>query len=284
MNSAIRVLIFAFSLTCILSFNKYPDPTPKPNGTKLYKVYRWKSSQPFQNIDIFEYHYDSLNRVTEIKQYLLDSLEGNRKMKFIKSQVCFYYGSEQLPYKTKGFHHYTEKEIYYFCDSSGRLITDSMSASANNDFSSVHKYNWYADKFIRKIHSQFIGKEDSSVVSNHNIIANVLTRHFLDHIAYTHAQFTFDNKINPFNTLNISPVQITLSWPYATFDQQVSGYNRNNITEITLGKFDYNNAFIFKQKFTYTYKYNNAGLPVECEISGVPFSNTKDRINYYYID
>lgn len=171
MNQAIRTLAFILSLICLLSFHKHPEPTPKPNGTKLYKVYMWNSSQPFQNIDIFEYHYDSLNRVTEIKQYLLDSLEGNRKMTFVKSQECFYNGSEQLPYKTRGFHHFADKEIWYFYDSSGRMITDSMSATIGNDYRAVHKYKWYNDKFIRKIRSPFTGKEDSSVINSHNVSA-----------------------------------------------------------------------------------------------------------------
>jgi hypothetical protein len=284
MNPVIRILIFVLSLSSILSFLKHPNTDPGPKGAKLYKIYMWNSKQPFQNIDIFEYHYDSLNRVTEIKQYLLDSLEGNRKMKFIKSQTCFYNGSEQLPYKTKGFHYYAEKEIYYFYDSSGRLITDSMSTVIGNDYYAMQKYNWGKDKFIREIRSQFVGKEDSSVIINHNIISNVLTKHGASHIAYTHAKLTFDSKINPLNTLNISPMLITLSWPYATYEQQVSGYNRNNITEMTLGRSNFDTEFTPKFKYSYTYKYNNAGLPVECEISGVPFSKTKDRISYYYID
>jgi hypothetical protein len=284
MQQAIRILAFIISLPCILSFHKYPDPIPKPNGNKLYRIYMWNSSQPFQNIDIFEYHYDSLNRVTEIKQYLLDSLAENRKLQFIKSQECFYNGSEQLPYKTKGFHHFAEKEIYYFYDSSGRVIADSMSAAVGNDYSAVHKYKWYNDKFIRKICSPFTGKEDSSVINNHNVISNVLTKHGAAHIAYTQAVFTFDNKINPFNALNIGPMLMTLSWPYATYDQQICGFNKNNFTEMLLGKPNSNAEFTPKFKYTYVYKYNSAGLPVECEISGVPFSNTKDRINYYYID
>ena len=79
-------------------------------------------------------------------------------------------------------------------------------------------------------------------------------------------------------------MHMTLSWPYATYDQTVCGFNKNNFTEILLGKANSNNEFIPKFKYTYVYKYNKADLPVECEISGLFSSHAKDRIQYYYID
>lgn len=283
MNQAIRTLVFILSLIGLLSFHKHPDPTPKPNGTKLYKVYMWNSLQPFQNIDIYEYHYDSLNRVTEIKQYLLDSLEGNRKMTFIKTRQCFYNGVERLPYKTKGFHYFAEKEIWYFYDSSGRLLTDSMSGAGKNDAYAIYNYRWNNDTIIKDLQSPLMIQQTSTVVNNHNIASIAVLKHVASHLGLTHVTFTYDNKVNPMNKLNIAPI-MTISWPYITTDQRTSGYNKNNITEWTLGSLNYNNAFTPKHTWTYTYKYNNADLPVECEISGITFSNTKDRIQYYYID
>lgn len=282
MLQAIRTPGLMLLLLCILSFHKHPA-VPGPDCTRLYKVYMWRSAQPNRNIDIFEYYYDTLNRVTGIKQYLLDSIDGSLQYKFIKTMTCFYKGAEQLPYKTKGFHYLADKEIFYFYDSSGKMIKDSMSSAGQNDYSAVHEYRWCGDTVITDLRSPSAVKKTLSVLNNNNIVSHTILKHVASHIGLTHGILTYDNKVNPMNKLNISPV-LTMSWPFLNADQRTSGYNKNNITEWILGSLNYNNAFIPKHKWTFTYQYNNAGLPVECRIDGISFSSTKDRIQYHYVD
>jgi hypothetical protein len=281
MYLAIRILGSILSLFFLFSFHKHPDPGP--DCTRLYKVYMWHSSHPDRNIDIYEYYYDSLNRVTEIKQYLLDSIDGSLQYKFIKTMQCFYNGSEQLPYKTKGFHYFAEKVIWYFYDSSGRMITDSMSGAGENNAYAIHKYRWNNDIIIENERSPSVIQQTSTVISNHNVASITVLKHVASHLGLTHVEFNYDNKVNPMNKLNIGPI-MTISWPYATTDQRTSGYNKNNITEWTLGSLRHNNVFTPKHNWTCTYKYNNAGLLVECEISGLSYSRAKDRIQYCYTD
>lgn len=220
MHLPIRTLGFILSLFCVFSFRNQPNNDPGPDCTRLYKVYMWQSAHPNRNIDIFEYYYDSLYRVTEIKQYLLDSIDGSLQYKFIKTMTCFYNGSEQLPYKTKGFHHYEEKEIYYFYDSSGRMIKDSMNTPSVNDYTAKHIYSWNNDSVITDIRSPSVIYKTASVINNHNIVSNTVLKHVASHLGLTHVTLTYDNKINPFNKLNIGSI-MTISWPYALPEQQL---------------------------------------------------------------
>jgi hypothetical protein len=142
MNPVIRSLVFLLFLSCKpalkVTINPAPQPVPNPNGTKLYRMLLFE--QPGREIDIYEYHYDCFDRVTEIGRYQGDSLNGKLQMQFISGVNFFYHNDEQLPYKSTGLDYQdSTAENYYFYDSNGRVILDSV--SINN----TCKYYWQND-------------------------------------------------------------------------------------------------------------------------------------------
>jgi hypothetical protein len=267
MNPA-TVRAFSTCLTLALITSAMPSCKKRstseydPNGTKLAKVIITNSSQAAGEHTITcEYHYDNLNRVIEIAQHDDDS---------IKNISYFYNTNEQLPYKCVDNTFNPSGETYYFYDNNGRLVTDST--ITNNGYT-VRKYNWSGTRVLTG--------SDSCVINTNNITAKISLTFTSIGLGMPAAIISYDNKINPLNTLNIHAAA-PLS---GTGGLHTPGYSKNNITEAKFGYYPIYGTPGFKESSstTYTYKYNTAGLPVECEISWLPVS-LKNRIQYYYTD
>jgi hypothetical protein len=125
-------------------------------------------------------------------------------------------------------------------------------------------------------------KKNSDIESNTQFTLkdqNLTTKQFLPPLladAITTLKFEYDDKVNPLHLLNISAL-LALNGRgerrYLTLS-----YCKNNLTQEARGIYDYMHRFRERNVTTYTYKYNNAGLPVECEISYLEY---KWLMEYY---
>lgn len=277
------IVSLAVMLSCKKGDSSYdPDPDPGLTGTKLSKVIFRRLTNP-QSADIYEYHYDNLNRITEIT-YSADG-KNDYAMYQPGTQHWYYNGNEQLPYKSVGVLPDSNAQVYYFYDTNGRLISDSIIAYycfCNDKY--IH--NWFNDKILNtelivsKTAGDTIALRDSSTINNSNV-TEIFTLHHPVDKGILGDYYSFDDKINPLNTLNIHA-----ALPFITKGGiPTMGYNKNNVTEHIFGYFPaYGRSGPFTKSFTstYTYRYNNANLPIVCEESGD--GSLPIRIKFYYTD
>src|SRR5690242_2414624 len=97
----LSVILFAL---CIFSCKKSKDDAndTTSGSTLISKVMVWDAAQPQKAIQIIDFKYDNLNRVTEIVYSSGDSVNGAINSYIVRTNTCFYNGSETTPYKTIG--------------------------------------------------------------------------------------------------------------------------------------------------------------------------------------
>ncbi|MBO9201749.1 MULTISPECIES: hypothetical protein [Niastella] len=299
MKSSLTMRYLAFMLCISLVFSCTPqkddpgtDPGPgtgtdtvvlDPNGTKLAKVIVFTYTQPKQYIEVFEYHYDNLNRITEITYAKGDSVNGKIEAPNSIAKKFLYNGNEQLPYRSTGsVPTDVTEDIYHFYDNNGRSVTDSMPASHCNCYT-TKKRQWLSDKTIAQTVTYdsrlgfLISVNDTSLISNNNISTQTKWDNTNGQTAFYR---TYDNKTNPLNKLN---VQAAISF-MITGGVPTPAINKNNITDYTYGIIQTTGlnagTFLKRGAITYTYSYNNAGMPIECEFSET--GSTPGKIKFYY--
>jgi hypothetical protein len=277
MNSAIRNLGLILSLLLLISCHKSSDSDPNSNGTRLSKMIVTDFS--FNYVDSYEFHYDSLNRVTEI---IHSSGNSVNELQYERTQTCFYKTGEQLPYKTVGFEKsFVSAERYYTYDNIGQEIRDSTT-DINNNYT-IHTYDWHNDRvLIRTVgyspqSSWPASSRDSAAISNNNITAWFSINHPLGQ-PILGFRMSHDDKVNPLNTLNIHAI-VEFS---GAAGGPLTGYSKNNINEWLVGILDESNTFTKTDRYVYNYQYNTVGLPINCQQTNVSTKFVAKTIKYYY--
>ncbi|WP_205511388.1 hypothetical protein [Longitalea arenae] len=272
-RSYLSSLTLALIITAITSCKKDTTSAFDPNGTKLSKVittYSFRGSAEYTNI--YQFYYDSLNRVIEITASAFDS---------VKSIKYFYNNNQQRPYKCVDSTSNPTKETYYSYDTNGRIVTDSIfGISVGLNTYALTRYNWSDTRILTStalpVSNGVAISSDSSFITNNNITAQFGTTGPIG-LGMTGFINVYDNKNNPLNTLNIRAVTALRG-----IGGLVSpGYSKNNIIESRFGSYPLSGTlgFIEQSKTNYSYQYNTAGLPVECEVSGTLVSG---MIKYFY--
>jgi len=276
MNPAIRTLGLLVSFLFLLSCHKSSDSDPNSNGSILSKVTIY-TEFPYLYTDVYEFQYDSLNRVTKI---IHSSGSSSNKLTIERTQQCFYKTGEMWPYKSVGFNpNEPNAEIYYTYDTRGRVISDSCFSQFFYGYT-LHKYDWYNDNVITNttINSNLNITPppiqytvDSAAISNNNITAQYRTNR-ITRVPEYGSSMSYDDKVNPINTLNIHAITDLAS----TGELPTFGYSKNNVT-ISDDKY-----VGFTGQYTYKYQYNAAGLPIYCQQTGTGASQFTKETNYTY--
>ena len=286
MNSRIRIVNALLLICSIVSCNKDKDEPIEPKSPRLSKMTQWKEQNPWKDILTKEYIYDSQQRVIEIVTTTGDSAGGAITNTYSESFKCYYNGNETNPYKTVGFGTFYVSslglEAYHFYNGDGRLIRDSIPVPSDNA-TRIAKYNYDTDKIVVQVQKKYRYSTttalDSFLLADHNIKEAYLSYPASSYfIVY---KFTYDNKVNPFNNLNLSSVnEINIR---SGFDIIMSpGYCKNNLTEFTPSYSNGAGGFtpaVESYKINYTYDKND--LPIECRFKDVNYSYI---IKYEYID
>jgi hypothetical protein len=283
MKSVIRILGMVLSLMLVFSCRKHAnDSNSGYNGPTLSQVVIWNIQQPRYGVEVFDYYYDNLNRVTEIDHTTGDSTNSWVQAMYRDTTKWFYNGNEQQPYKNTGIGIGQTKNVSYFLyDNQGRLVKDSL-ITANCNCYYVKKYNWSGNKIIAiGTSGSYSGgiystAKDSIVINNDNYLWNFRVN---DPADMSGSSFAYDNKMNPLHTLNIhSATSFTTIGGVPT-----AGYSKNNITTLTNGLYE---AYTGKpvqntqNTTTYKYNYNTNNLPVDGETSNRAPNNVKIRFTY----
>lgn len=282
MNLPINNLGFILSLSFLFSCHKTTDSKPDTDTIKiipkLSKTVTWTKGIPKSRIDISEYHYDSLNRVSDITYYLGDSINGKLELTYDRIKKFFYSGNEQQPYKCIGsVPTDPQSELYYFYNN-GILVTDSLRTTNCNCYI-IRKYEWIGNKIMTTIstvnntNGTFTISKDSSVLRDSNLIWQYsLTPTGL---GIPSSYYTYDKYKNPLYALNIN---MAVGWTHTP------GNTTNNIIVLSTGFYLATGPNSGTQTTygptEYTYNYNSDSLPIDCNIHGA--GATPGKINYYY--
>lgn len=285
MKPLIRNLGMVVSLSLAIACKKNTG-TSDPGNTsiKLSKVIVWTSKPTAPTIEIYTYHFDTLNRVTEMTYFEGDSSSGESQAQYVRSTKWLYNGNQQQPFKSTGAS-VSGYEKYYFYDNQGKLISDSMVTDNCNCYY-LEKYSWFTDKIMINSASATYSVgvtdtfKDSGVINGTNYLGNYNFNNFPAQL--NGRIYSYDNKINPFQTLNIKAAIVINPTEWGA----TVGYSGNNVTENTRGTIPLNGStsgtFIKATTVTYKYAYNSDNLPVTCEVmNNVPYPYPV-KVQYYY--
>jgi hypothetical protein len=277
--SSLPVILFAL---CIFSCKKHKDDANDSGSALVSKVMLWDAAQRQKAIQIVDFKYDSLNRITEIVYSSGDSVNGAINSSIVRTNKCFYNGSETNPYKTIGFKiplGYPSGDMYRYYNNSGVLTADSTGATRTNPGYYKREFAWFSDKIITTHNNTYSGSlrqtKDTMFIDGNNITGynTTLTGDFEEY------RFKYDDKINPLSKLNIAAFTVVDGTD--GLDGFVApGYCKNNITETVKKsvKILVNGTSTTTTTTAFMYTYNNKGLPIERFV----FANKSTITKYYY--
>jgi hypothetical protein len=212
-----------------------------------------------------DFTYDNLGRVQEIFIYFGNSPANVPPADSIYLLRFSYIGSNQLPSichirRNLGYPAWNQYSHYLFYDTNLRPSADSILYSSDNILSPtfLEKRTFiYGVNYINALKT--IGFErmlDSLVVDSFNFTKRI--RFVNGNVFIDSYEYEYDNKINPLNHLNISPIYFAISDkndPSMSFWSIWTLCNRHNITAI--------NSSNSPNSFILTYEYNANGIPVK---------------------
>ena len=277
--SSLPVILFAL---CIFSCKKNKDDADAGSGSTLLKVMVWDAAQPQKAIQIIDFKYDDLNRITEIVYSSGDSINGAINSYVVRTNKCFYNGSETNPYKTTGFKlplGYPSSDVYHYYNNSGVLTADSTGTWGVYTGYYKRELAWSADKIITTQSHTYSGYlrqlKDTMFIDGNNITGyNTTQTGNIDEY-----KFKYDDKINPLAKLNIAAFTV-VDGTDGIEGFVAPGYCKNNITETVKKSVRIltNGTSTNTTTTAFMYTYNNKGLPTERLVSANKSTITK----YYY--
>lgn len=279
--SSLTIILFTL---CVLSCKKptEDDPSDTPSGSTLTKVMVWNTAQPQKSIQITEFKFDNLNRVTEVVYSSGDSLNGNINANILRTKKCFYTGNETRPDRTTNFAlplGYPAGDVYHYHNTSGVLTADSTGDWDPYTGYYKREFTWSADKVIKTLSDTYSGSlkqtKDTLFIDANNITGyTVRASSRIDEYS-----FKYDDKVNPLSRLNIAAFLVVdgtdgIDGPVAP------GYCKNNVAEMSKKSVEIldNGTSTSSKKVAFIYKYNSNGLPVERIMNADKSTITR----YYY--
>lgn len=237
------------------------------------------SATDTSSVDI--YAYDSQGRVTGINGY--DYPDGSPELAGV---ITYYYsGTDSMPYKSVseevGF---SSDTTFYFYDGSQRLIGDST-VSIDFDLrktTATGKYTYPAGMIVATGASgldnepvTFTSSDTGFTGSTGDVTKTVSTQ--LGTTNNITSYFSYDNHINPFYLLNIRSVLK----PVPDFGFGIYGdyLQKNNVTSVTVENLPSSQSSF---TVTYTYTYNESGLPATADVLAPGGQTVEERLVYVY--
>jgi hypothetical protein len=273
------------SLFCIFSCHKNTDHYENAGKYRLTKTIGKYENNPYDtlpgvnnSLSIRDYTYDDQNRVDKITVYSADSVNGAIKpARTDYTQQYLYNGAEKNPFErvTQTLTvigrtiEWVTTELYYFYDNSGILIKDSSGYIVKEYVYSPGKV--IVNHFDTRTPGTIINY-DSFTVNNHNTTGSFLYLPVKNY-SLPASQYTYDNKVNPLSVLNIGVVT------FFGLSNATPNVHTNNVVNQITGTFS--GGFDKTGVTTYSYTYNNDGLP---ETQRDPNPNFYPYTTRYYYD
>jgi len=258
------------------------ESTPNAGNLRISRIVQDVASAPGGHVAVTDFIYDDQKRIQKINYSGGDSVNGGLIITKINGVTFYYNGIEKNPYKTSGQspdNSYWTAEAYFFYNSFGELILDSIRPVGQETNYKLRNYNYSSDRIIVKRTDSLARSVfyDSLPVKNHNltgIFYNITRSTQL--VGY---QCTYDNKINPLSLLNIAAQKTIEGVEGFPMDGLAPGYCQNNIKEYSMGYVTSQGEFVKQLTRKFSFTYTKEGLPEKC----VVITERETYIfNYYY--
>lgn len=295
-NISMRRLFSPIAAFCLLitfySCQKQSElqpPTPDQEQHGLWRVRITSPGQP-KEVQVWEFKYDALARVTTFSSYNVDSnTTTGRPDTTDKAYTAYYYnGTDKLPYKEyspqSGI--WPATTYYYFYDNQGRKILDSNESKNTADQLYWDKvfYAYSSDKVVvtQTGKNPMIGTKyyaDTIYTSAQTNISKIVHREETPgNAAFTHLYtYAYDNKKNPFYDLNIKGVTF-FAGLWLNYLNLYYGINPNNKTEEIFVDKPGNAPY----KTTIAHTYNTEGYPVRSVYTSHYKQVVTEEDTYYF--
>jgi hypothetical protein len=277
---ALAVVFVLASCQKELHFDATEDP--EAGDTLLKKIVQVDSMTPMKDIYNVDFVYDSQKRVTKIRRYYVDSVNGAAIVTNSDSTVFYYNGTEKLPVKSKGYSSLVfsyETETFHRFQPDGRLAVDSVPAGDGISYAAM-SFTYSPSKVIAKSAYWVLGisigeADDSFVVASNNLAQAFFA--YTPSYGPTYFADTYDNRINPLSKMNIaSTLVVEGELAYNQLIFLAPGYCANNIIN---RKSSLSYPPSSSENQSYTYVYNTKGFPVSCKFA----SNYNTTANLHYM-
>jgi hypothetical protein len=290
MKNVVSCLFIALVVLGLSSCQKglsFPPDTTVNTDTLLQKLVLVDSLNPMQGILNIDYTYDDQQRVTKIKYYDVDSVNGVAYITLYDSTTFDYQNNDRLPYKSKGYSRLLqslEVETYHrYTISNGRNLLTVDSVPLGDGISYAGRTLLYTDKIIARSEFWITGSlvddfNDTFYLTGRNIVRAAFAS--APGIAGLYFENTFDTRINPLSKLNIAPVlAIDGEMAYDRMVLMTPGYCPNNIIG-RRSSFTFPMTDVTNQAYNFT--YTRDGLPIQCRFESNKETARKLYLKYFY--
>jgi hypothetical protein len=285
MKNMKRLLTLLLVTTAIFfaSCQKEVDPSIPRGREESVKKYltrfvQYETAFPGQ-ASLLLFEYDALKRVTKLTEQFVDTVAGVAQVTDETNYYFHYNGNETRPFKVTDLATGAALTWYLKYDAQGRKITDSVTEAGHTEV--VH-YSYGSNK----IHAQFlidvmgmtVSYKDTAEFTGDNVTRHTSAqRQNNSLISLYEEKYTFDDKPNPFNQLNIASSFFASAYvEFGTF----LGLNKNNFLTVTqkdlVSPSDVWNGM-------YRYKYDADGYPTIIEFTEGPGPTQAGYIRYEYL-
>lgn len=229
--------------------------------------------------DILEVEYDANNRVTILYSRHEDSSFTPIKIVNKSTNYYFYNGSSNYPYK----------DSIYDVDilGNGRSYINNFTYNAQNNLlkeesiAIIKEYEYNSNWMIKKRYDFFTGTYNLNSIDSFQFDTNgkIITSR-THHVSSSIDTFsyTYDNKLNPFATLNISKIPTYYSG-VISFDESLRSLN--NVLTYT-GKYGNPTSLIENEILTYVYDTNGYPINGTSSRSNIPGTSNNYNIKFEY--
>lgn len=280
----VPVLLLVITAVIFASCQKEVDPSiPGGRGESvkkyLAKFVQYETAFPGEaSLILFE--YDAQKRVTKLTEQFVDTVGGVAQVTDQSTYYFHYNGAETKPFKVTDLPAGGDLTWYFKYDAQGRKLMDSVTEGPGHI--EVVRYSYGSNKIFAEFAIDVLGTsliyKDTAEFTGENILRHT-SAHYQNGIITSlyEEKYTFDDKPNPFNQLNIATSFFASAYvEFGTF----LGLNKNNFLTVSqkdlVSPPDIWNGI-------YRYKYDADGYPTSIEFTEGPGPTLAGYIRYEYL-
>jgi hypothetical protein len=261
---SIKLALFALLVIVFASCQKEIDPTinePEEPRKYLSRVVETESGTPGESW-LLEFKYDAQKRCTSMVEKYIDSTGGVPTVLEEYTYTFHYNGAESRPFKITSDIFGAGVSWFTKFDSQGKKLQDSLHEPGSG-YTEIVDYSYSGNRIIARYSVDILGSTlnflDTIYHDGNNVTKEVSAEYSLGTLSHwSEYTYTYDNRPNPFNQLNINTAFFASS-SYLGFGTFV-GLNKNNYTSDT-----YRDLFPVAgspSTVQYQYTYDADGYPV----------------------
>lgn len=256
-------------------------PDGKEESVKKYlsKFIQYETAFPGK-ASLLLFEYDARKRCTKLTEQFVDTVGGVAQVTDESNYYFHYNGADTKPFKVTDQPAGGDMTWYFKYDAQGRKISDSVTDASG--YVEVVHYTYGTNNIFAEFHIDIFGismsYKDTAEFTGENITRHTSAEyHGGNLISLYEEKYTFDDKPNPFNQLNIASTFFASAYvEFGTF----LGLNKNNFLTVSQKNLvsppDVWNGI-------YKYRYDADGYPTIIDFTEGPGPTLAGNFRYEYL-